>query len=194
MGSSRIWDRQPDEKLEWYNRFRKYYLPQGPGRKISKAWRLWYVETHKGIEDPAKVARNPNLYWHDRAKKWDWLKRAQAWDVEELRLMEERRLARIEKLEAQKSDLIGNFLTKVDAAIEKLKLDEVNLSQVTEAVKAVASEVRLEVGEPTPATRIELTGAKGGPIKTEDRSLIAERLMAFIEEARARKEREDAEK
>ena len=76
------WERQPGEPMRWYDRFDRFYRAQGPDRNIKKAYHLW--REHKGR--PAKPRTGTSSSWIDNHEKWDWKKRAEAWDMEERQL------------------------------------------------------------------------------------------------------------
>lgn len=88
------WDRQPGESQELYERFRKYFLPQGPSRTIADAFRDHH-EAVTGKRPPAHKV--PGTPWNHAAVDWLWKVRAEAWDnyllTKEAQEWEERRRA-----------------------------------------------------------------------------------------------------
>lgn len=77
----KIWEAQDNEPLSWYHRFMKYYLGQPSGtREIRKAV-LNYGEA-EGVEILPEKLHSIELAWHRIAKKWNWVKRADAYDSE----------------------------------------------------------------------------------------------------------------
>jgi hypothetical protein len=93
------WDRQRNEygELEpnlWFGRFTRLYLVAGPERSLLGAYNAWREEEGKS----GTRTRIPGA-WDVNSKKWDWKRRAEAWDAENRRaMMEEEEEARREML------------------------------------------------------------------------------------------------
>ena len=80
----KAWEQLEDEPLVWYHRFMKYYLSQPSGtRNVRQAMQLWAdaenEELH--VEDP-KAFHALGMVWHRKHKKYEWDKRANAYDDE----------------------------------------------------------------------------------------------------------------
>lgn len=70
------WERLPDEPVKWYVRFEAYRLA-GPNRSLLGVFNADQVKEGK------KRAMTPPASWRDALVKWDWIKRAEAWDLSE---------------------------------------------------------------------------------------------------------------
>ena len=89
------WDRWPGEPNKWFDRFRLYYLEQGPDRTLAQAQREWHsqqiAEGHAAPDSRPPRSRQ----WATQAARWQWQARAEAWD-------HQARLKRIAKAEAER--------------------------------------------------------------------------------------------
>ena len=66
------WSQKQGETLLWYERFSVYYLPLELGnRSVARAYKIW-----TGKPQPAAP---PD--WYDARDRWDWVARANAYDV-----------------------------------------------------------------------------------------------------------------
>jgi hypothetical protein len=72
------WDKGEKEPSLWWDRFNKYYRPQGPGRTLTQAYRLSYEE--KNGKPPTRAGYSAD--WKNKADLWQWKERAEAWDEE----------------------------------------------------------------------------------------------------------------
>lgn len=70
------WNQQPGEPVRWFNRFDSFYRPLGPERTLEEAWRRCQV-----AEAKSSKAKRPGSYWYNASQRWNWKKRAQAWDM-----------------------------------------------------------------------------------------------------------------
>jgi len=147
-------DRLVGEPLLWYYRFLDYYIPQGSERTIEQAFRLWLAD-----QDQAKVRENqqagkaskrrPSIHWYNASKKYEWKRRAEAYD----------QALRAEKLaaeEAEKSDwqnkrrqLMTAFFARLAQALQTADFSEITPSQLTQATRMILDQNRLEYGLPT---------------------------------------------
>lgn len=66
--SLKPWERQPDEPLEWFDRFH-IYLSLGPSRNLTAAFRIW-----SGSQGDLSGTAG------QKAKEWRWKERAIAFD------------------------------------------------------------------------------------------------------------------
>jgi hypothetical protein len=78
--------RQPGEPNRWYQRFR-YFMELGPSRSIARCYReiTNAARARQGRPLLSTSASCPKA-WHDRARQFDWVERAAAWDCEQKRL------------------------------------------------------------------------------------------------------------
>lgn len=68
----------------WYNRFRNYFLPQGPGRSLLEASTRMVIAEHPEVAEARKLSEkkaHTSVYsWHQKAREWNWIARARAFD------------------------------------------------------------------------------------------------------------------
>jgi len=69
-----IWERQPDEPNDWFDRFCRYKL-FGATRSLLRA----YNEERLRKRQKKSSAAPPG--WREAAKTWNWKERAEAWDA-----------------------------------------------------------------------------------------------------------------
>lgn len=102
--SSREWDRQPGEPMEWYRRFR-LFLSLGPQRTIEEAYRRWTGE-----------AGEPDPVWIEMARNWRWADRAARFDEAGVDLAEEEFSA--SEVAAQARRILGMVAREIDRLLE----------------------------------------------------------------------------
>lgn len=71
------WDRWPDEDPKWFERFDVYYRSLGPSRSLTAAYNIYYKEVNGKLPDRPGAAPA----WYTMADKWEWKRRAEAWDA-----------------------------------------------------------------------------------------------------------------
>jgi hypothetical protein len=77
------WDRLPDEPLQWYRRFERYYLLHGLVRSVRRAYVYFLKETDPDKYEEVRQRSSPTLNtWNRAAFQWKWEERADAWDAE----------------------------------------------------------------------------------------------------------------
>lgn len=78
------WEQRDGEPWMWYQRFIQYFLPQGPGRSIYKAYELMVATEHpdvaKAREEASKLKSTATTNWSKKATEWDWRERSKAFD------------------------------------------------------------------------------------------------------------------
>lgn len=74
-----IWEIQDGEPTRWYHIFVQYYLTQGLGRSVTRAFRL-FVQADKDISEAEARLEKVDSHWHEISAVWDWKKRAEAYD------------------------------------------------------------------------------------------------------------------
>ncbi|MCK5644547.1 MAG: hypothetical protein KAJ19_27360 [Gammaproteobacteria bacterium] len=72
------WDKRENEPSLWWDRFNRFYRPQGPGRTLTQAYRSAYEE--KNGASPTRAGYS--AAWKEKATLWNWQGRAEAWDEE----------------------------------------------------------------------------------------------------------------
>ena len=70
------WERQEGESAKWHMRFRNY-LTMGPKRSVHA---VFEAEKQNKVE---KSRGRPGETWYNASKKYQWQKRAEAWDAEQ---------------------------------------------------------------------------------------------------------------
>lgn len=130
----RIWDRQPDEPIEWFVRLEMYRL-MGPTRTIEAVWR--------GDADKGTGTR-PSRQWYEQAAKWDWNGRCEEWDMENVA---ENRRRFAQEAARDKGERIMMLKEAQGKALQALRVADVTtakFSEVMAAVRMVANELRSE--------------------------------------------------
>lgn len=159
--SDNLWDRQRNsngelEPILWYSRFEDYRL-MGPDRSLLGAVNLERVK--KGQKKSNYIPGS----WRGAAAKWNWKKRAEAWDASEIeRRQEEDKQDRIEERKCRR-DLLRDYRGKIAQAIQALAPDDARWGDVARAVETLTQESRAEYDD-LPAQRLEHSGPGGGPI------------------------------
>ncbi len=75
------WWPLPDEPANWYYRFERFYLMQGPSRALQAAYRMWQLA--EGRKTPgAKALKEIEHSWVETAIKYRWQERAMDYDGE----------------------------------------------------------------------------------------------------------------
>lgn len=161
-----LWERQPWETPTSYSRFVEYYLPQEQRRSLDKAYRRH--RAHTSGKPVAKNLRAPG-YWttwsRGRDYKGDdikgastWEERADAWDNKQVN-------SHIHKIEDDREQQRVDMQRFASAAFGKVAEawtqfkpapgDEYKLTELTQALRVVMSEMRKAYGLEDP-TRIEV--------------------------------------
>lgn len=140
------WDRQPGESSRDFSRFDLYRL-LGPGRSVDAAFR---------VEAEEREGKRAGAGWRRAADKWNWQRRAEAWDTAEtakLRAEEEerRRLARETRIKLLQDARDRSWKAIQTADLDKLSKEEAR--QMLSGLRLLLFEAlkgeRLELGEPT---------------------------------------------
>ena len=76
--ASKPWDKRKEEPSLWWDRFNRFYRPQGPGRTLTQAYRSAYEE--KNGRKPTRAGYSAD--WKNKSTMWEWQTRAEAWDEE----------------------------------------------------------------------------------------------------------------
>jgi len=129
------WDRLPDEDTKWFDRFDRFYRPQGANRTLTEAYRQYYQEQYGSLPDRPGYTTS----WGNVAKEWKWKERAEAWDVEI-------RKARIEA-EKEKSVEMARRHIEASQALQALALERIlkdGIKDVPTALRAWRQSVEIE--------------------------------------------------
>lgn len=80
---SNEWERRDGEPNKWYDRF-QIFLLAGPSRSVYAAYLAWRErEGRASARDSAQKRAGLPKTWADAAAKWEWVKRAEAFDEKE---------------------------------------------------------------------------------------------------------------
>jgi len=139
------WDRLPGESGIWYNRFDLYRL-LGTGRSLDATYR-----TAANLESGRAGAS-----WWSNAERWEWQRRAEAWDVVERDLLraaeeERRRDARERRLYLLGEVRESSWKALLAANLSELSEEEARgmLGSLRLLFMESLKGERLEMGEPT---------------------------------------------
>ncbi len=145
-----LWGHQVGEPHEWYLRFH-HFLMEGPTRTVSGAVKS-YAEIYN--DNPMHF-----VSWHKMVKKWNWYRRAYAYDrsqqgKEEEAVLQHRITERIRRYEVM-TRLAGLIDIGLDQ-IEERMLDDDNplhlsMAQMNRAIATYLSNSRDEFEPKTPA-------------------------------------------
>lgn len=117
-----VWERQEGEDTMWYDRF-FVFLRMGPSRTLLGA----VHEVEKAQKSAEKHSVSIPGAWSDAAKKWDWRKRAEAWDDYRRKQVfttgNAYDVTRVEKLNKY-SELLESEIDKMLKALAKKKIDK----------------------------------------------------------------------
>lgn len=150
------WDRQPDEPVEWFIRF-AHFCSMGPRRSMAQAYRTEPHAKHRGGRSVKRAAVNSApLEWLQTAEKWNWRKRAEAWDLAEID--RERAEYQIMAREAKRKRLkaIEKFRAKINSSIQRMGTDN-KMGEITGALRTLHELERLEYGESTSKAEVKVS-------------------------------------
>lgn len=176
-----IWNRQPDEPAPWFARFLVFRGCKPASGRLHDAYVSYMSQAGKSLKKPSQEVDVPGA-WKEKADKWQWKKRAEAYDAM-LQAEAEERAARLRELEAAEIErvmtsgyaLLHNRVSGLDAMarlIEKSWLDEnaeagVNFKWLSpdkiREYRGCLDDIAKELGARTKKT--ELSGKDGGPIE-----------------------------
>jgi hypothetical protein len=79
------WQQMDNEPWLWYQRFIKYFLPQGPGRSLYKAYELMVATERPDVskarlENPEAKKTTNITSWGIHARDWNWRERSKEFD------------------------------------------------------------------------------------------------------------------
>lgn len=142
MDEVKLWHRQSDEPLRWYQIFVKYYLGMGLRRTLHGAYLRFLEETDQQAAEKHLVegrAQAP-ARWRDMAIKWDWRKRAESYEEEQTALAqaavdEASRMIRLEAPHAVRAlilalDEMRNRVPAANAILDRSGLPAVTRQEV----------------------------------------------------------------
>ncbi len=104
------WEKQESEPVMWFDRFARYYLTQGSGRKLIDAYRTFRRERSTSADRASlKVPRA----WSSAARKWFWVERAECFDAHERERLLENRFAAMRELTEQHITVYKYIIVKL---------------------------------------------------------------------------------
>jgi len=135
----------------WFARF-ELYRGLGTGRTIEDAWKQ-----DKAQQSRPSNSKRPHNRWYEVAQQWEWRVRAEAWDVEQIRIQREalaqeaqerrqREAAEREEAREQRRALLKGFLGRLSEALVNFP-DTAKLDELTKATKMVVGELRAEYND-----------------------------------------------
>lgn len=168
---SNLWDRQPREPMNWFERFERFRLA-GANRSMLAIYKAEKAVTDAAKGKPYKEPKTLPKQWRDLSSKWRWRERAEAWDAhlieirreeEAKRLAEEQEIARQFRRQSVQSMgiLLTNLIEKMANTVEnygKMKegrpayMDGREINYIASAIATITKLSRLEFGEPTDIT------------------------------------------
>lgn len=110
------WDILTDEPVEWHERFLTFYCALGFSRSLRKAFLL-----HQSYMGDLAVECPPASEWTIAARKFEWKRRATAWD-------QNARLEVLKRVEQAKHDLMELSVDAVEALGDSLKVPRTRVS------------------------------------------------------------------
>jgi len=131
------WDRQPGEKTLWFHRF-EAYRSQGPGRALLPVYRF--------LLNRPKATKAPGS-WKVISDRWEWKKRAAAWDDAESQLAREAEAEARKKNREMRLKLLDAYRGKVTQAMAVLHPLSASWRDVTAALAMLIEQSRYEYGE-----------------------------------------------
>lgn len=125
------WEKQPEESAKAFEAF-AVYRDMGANRSLEKAGR---------ILGKVKVTLEP---W---SSKFNWKKRAEAWDAEQDRIAREAQLSKIKKMRIQHANLANAMLVKAAKALQKIKTEDMTPNDIARMVDIGSKLERISRGD-----------------------------------------------
>lgn len=125
------WERQKGETPRAWEAF-SVYRDMGADRSITKTAQ----HLHKN--------RTTIGEW---SRKYDWVKRATAWDAEQDRIARQSQIDEIKKMRKRHADLATAMLVKAAKALQRIPEDEVKASDVSRLVETASKLERISRGD-----------------------------------------------
>jgi hypothetical protein len=151
----------PGENARWFSRFSKY-IEMGPLRSVHA---VYTSENEKVVESRGKSRKTPGD-WYDAAHRFNWTKRAEAYDAwrrkEVFTYRNAQDTERVRKLDEIIEQLHERVLTMLQSAMSEERFNEKLLAQYLAALDLMAKHVGGYV------QRLEHTGKNGGKIEVEE--------------------------
>lgn len=148
---SQIWERQDNEPTLWFSRFQRF-LALGRERSLLGLYNA--VRREKAGKDgkPFKVATSTPGAWDEAAKKWNWRKRAEAYDLTQLKQEFGDMELMILTERKRRLKIYDDALGKIAKRLETVDLNEVSLQQLIAALRILSVQQRADLND-TPEQR-----------------------------------------
>lgn len=120
MGKDKPWYRQTGgdgepEPMMWYDRFDRYYRPQGPERTLLAAYNAWRKEEGDGGQ-----SKSVSGSWYRAFNEWRWQERAEAWDEAQITLRREAERKATQKMLERHINLATMMQTAAARRLQRL--------------------------------------------------------------------------
>jgi hypothetical protein len=126
-----LWERQRGETSRAWEAF-SVYRDMGADRSINKTAR--------------KLSKNRTTI-ADWSVKYEWVKRAAAWDAEQDRIARQEQISEIKKMRKRHADLASAMLVKAARALQRIPEDEIRAGDVSRMVETAAKLERISRGD-----------------------------------------------
>ena len=140
MGSESVpekpWDQQPDEPTLWFKRF-SLYLLMGPTRTVGAAYCDEFARRHPGKTSKKTSSTN----WRVISSRWGWVRRAEAWDKEQIALAGVAIRNKLVALQMQRLDMTAELISQARIVLQNAHLEDADETQA----RALVGEMRLLV-------------------------------------------------
>ena len=118
------WDQQPDEPRLWFKRF-SLYLLMGPTRSVAAAYCDEFTRRHPGKTCRPQSATN----WRVISSRWNWVRRADAWDKEQITLAGVAIRNKLVALQAQRLDMTAELINQARTVLQNAHLEDADETQ-----------------------------------------------------------------
>lgn len=126
-----LWDRQDGESSKAYEAFCTY-RDLGPNRSIAKAGQT--------------MGKN-KVTLEQWSRKFNWVKRVAAWEVEQDRIAREEQISEIKKMRRRHAKLASDMLQKAGRALQNISEDEIKAADISRLVETASKLERLARGD-----------------------------------------------
>jgi hypothetical protein len=157
------WERQEGETALWYERFRHYYLSQKAPRSLNTAYIVYHRD--KGTIEEKKGQSSGQ--WKRAASTHQWISRAEAYDLEQLRQEAKEEEAERLRARAQRRRIVDKLTGKLEGAVDRLKAKDLTPADISRISRVVLGQGRAEYND-LPEQRVRQSGAVAVATITED--------------------------
>lgn len=126
-----LWELQPEETAKAFEAF-ACYRDMGPGRSIAKVGR---------------ALGKSGVTLENWSTKYDWVKRAAAWDAEVDRIARQEQLDAIKKMRARHAKLASDLLDKVQQEVETLRTGAMTPNEIARITEVATKLERISRGD-----------------------------------------------